>query len=213
MQTLLAVTAGVAVLAAIAGPFYRRQSPDAQQVLMIYWACVGLATGVWLYYTWRDSWRLPEKAGAILCVLWTTGRGGVNLMSRPMMTLFLLAIWMIFIGLQSYHIAERIQVMTNHWQHMINGLAHGMMASGFLMIFVAQPFYICEKGVSIGQAVVPWNYIRSAEWIATNRSVLRLHRFDGDLFVRVPDHLRDGVQKLVAERTRFVEESSRATGQ
>jgi hypothetical protein len=204
MRTLLAVTAVVAVLAAIAGPFYRRQSPEAQQVLLVYWSCAGVGTGLWMYYMWRNSWRLPNKAGSILCVLWTTGRGGNNFMSRPIVTLLFMGFWLGFFVMQSNLVAGRGHATSSFWLHTINGFTHGMMASGVLLMFAPQPFYLCENGVAVGPGVIPWNYIRSAQWVATTRSVLRLHRLDGDLFVRVPDHLRDGVQKLVAERTRFV---------
>jgi hypothetical protein len=202
MRTLLIATAAVAVLMAVAAPFYRRQPSETQQVLLVYWACLAFTAGLSLYFTWRGSWRRPQKAGAILCVLWSNGRTGMNFLSRPKATIFFLLFWMAFIGFYSFTIADRTNA-TRMWHVVITGLAHGMMMGGFLMIFVPHPFYLCENGVSIGQWVIPWPYLRSAEWVATNRSILRLHRCDGDIFVRVPDQLRDGVQKLVAERTRF----------
>ena len=107
------------------------------------------------------------------------------------------------IGFQSYPLTDRADA-NPWWNVIVQGLTHAMMIGGFLMIFVPQPFYLCENGVSVGEGDIPWHYIRSAEWTPKNRSVLRLHRLDGDLFVRVPDHLRDGVQRLIAARTRFV---------
>jgi hypothetical protein len=206
IRTLLAVTAAVAVLSAIAAPYYRRQPPESQQLLLNYWACLGLTAVFSVYFAWRGSWRLCPKAGAVLCVLWSNGRSGLNFLSRPKATAAFFLFWMGFIGFYSFTTASRPDT-TRMWYVAITGLAHGMMMGGFLMVFVPHPFYLCENGVSIGKWVLPWHYIRSAEWVATNRSVLRLHRFDGDLFVRVPDYLRDGVQKLVAERTRFVGET------
>jgi hypothetical protein len=207
MQTLLAVTAVVAVLAAIAGPFYRRQTPEAQYVLLIYWACAAIGASLGMFITWRSSWKLPERAGTLTCVLWIHGRGfGVR--SRLVTAAFFLFFWLGFLAFQSYAVAIDHASMMRSWFLVIKGLAHGMMMSGFLMIFVPRPFYLCENGVAMGPVVIPWNYIRSAQWVATNRSVLRLHRLDGDLFVRVPDQLRDGVTKLVAERTRFEGETA-----
>lgn len=187
LQTLLIVTAVVAVLAAMAGPFYRRQTPEARQVLLIYWGCISLTAGLFFYIQWRESWKLPPQAGEILCVLLTTGRAGRRL--SPWTTALISIAWLGMIGWQSYHLASHADASGVGYA-IVQGIGHATMIGGFLLMFVPRPFYFCENGVPIGPQLVPWRYIRSAEWTPENRALLRLHRIDGDLFANVPDRLR-----------------------
>ena len=62
MRTMIAVTSVLAVLAAIAGPYYRSVDREAgRQGLLIFWSFIVLGSGVSFWMRVKESWRVPAS--------------------------------------------------------------------------------------------------------------------------------------------------------
>ena len=90
-----------------------------------------------------------------------------------------------------------------------HGVLVGSTAAGLIFVFIRRPMYLCDDGIPlVKNHVAPWKYIRYAEWIADRPGVMKLRRLDGDIYLDVPNNVRDEVEALVRGKTQFVEEAA-----
>jgi hypothetical protein len=86
------------------------------------------------------------------------------------------------------------------------GFWTGLAVAAACLSFVRQPLHLCEEGIPMGRrSLVPWRYIRHAEWLLHRPNVMKLHRLGGDFFLDVPLSMRDEVETFMRGKTRFVE--------
>jgi hypothetical protein len=96
------------------------------------------------------------------------------------------------------HIPSKGGVANSPWYH---GFLIGSAAAGLIINLVRQPMRLRDDGIPLGKgAVAPWKYIRGAMWLETAPNVMRLRRYDGDIYIEAPPAIRDQVEAFVREK-------------
>ena len=206
VRAMLGATALLAIAAAIAAPFWRRQTEPVQWALLAYWLgflAFGILAG-WI--NWRTAWRHLPESGPIVQIAWLSGKTRLSLFHHPLGIVILGTSMIGILAAQSHVIAQRGHLASSapFILTMLQGLTHGFMCGGFLLIFLRRPVYLCENGVS-GGVYAPWKYIRHAEWVADRPGVMKLRRIDGDIYLDVPNGMRGEAEAFVRGKTLFVD--------
>lgn len=208
LHALLGLTTAVAVLAALAGPYYRAQPVEAQGRLLLYWSLLAAFTAVGLWQHWRTMKRLPVEAGRVRYLGWpaSTKYGRARPMIRGALTF---GLWTGLIAGFSGQVAkDGYDIGLAVFQ----GVAHGMMTGGGLIVLIKTPTMLCENGIAFGRGFAPWRYIRHAEWLEKSPDIMKFRRLDGDLFMSVPRREHEAVETLVREKTSLIETPLGANG-
>ncbi len=209
MRAMLGATALVAIAAAIAAPFWRRQTEPVQWALLAYWLgflSFAIVSGC---VHWRAAWRHLPESGPIAQIVWLSGKTRLSLFHHPVGIAILAVSVLAVLAAQSHVIAEpgHLSASAPFFLTIFQGLAHGGMLGGFLLIFMRRPIYLCENGVS-GGVYAPWKYSRLAEWSADRAGVLKLRRLDGDIYLDVPKDVRGEFEAFVRGKTRVIEDAA-----
>ncbi len=210
LRTILCATTILAIVAAIAAPYWRRQPPAIQTALIGYWTVVLMFGAFAAWMNWRQSWQLPEVSGRVACIGWATGRRRWHAAGSPLVILFSLIGLFAMVAAQSTVIAERNDSLTFGgipFSSLAMGASHGFVLGGVVLYLLRRPLYLCENGV-YGAINAPWKFIRHVEWVADRPGVMKLHRLDGDIYVDVPNDVRGEVEEFVRGKTRFVDEAA-----
>lgn len=207
MRAILVVTALLAIAAAIAAPFWRRQTEPVQWELLAYWLGFLAFAILFGWGHWRAAWRHLPESGPIAQIVWLSGKTRLSLFHHPVGIVIMAVSVLAVLATQSHVIAERRHLSSSapFFLTIFQGLAPGSMFGGFLLIFMRRPVYLCENGLS-GGVYAPWKYIRHAEWTADRPEVMKLRRLDGDIYLNVPKDVRDAAEAFVRGKTRFVED-------
>jgi hypothetical protein len=205
MRTLLWATTIIAVLAAIAGPYYRRQSAAAQPQLLIFWSGLVLASAIWMWFQWRSAAPTARNFGPIRFVL-RTAWVRQSIWPQSLGLAFALAVWFAMIAGQTERVVRDADRRQTSVVAAIGRFATGGMFTSCLLLWaIPRPALIGNDGVSTARGYGPWKFIRHAEWLANRPGVLKFRRLDGDIYVDVPERLRDEVEAFVRAKTTFVE--------
>lgn len=216
LRALIGATTAVAVLAAIAGPYYRSQPPERQSALLVYWSCIVVFTGVGLWTSWRDLWRVPREAGAVRYLLWVT-RGKYSLFHRwPGQAAVLLA-WLVLISFNSVTMsvmhspglpnAPRMYTVMSRvgaGMTLLTGVGYGIATGALVMGLLRRPVFLTDNGVSQGTRGTAWRHVRFAKWATNRPGVLRISWTFGDLYADPPPRQRDEIESFLRQRTTFL---------
>ena len=209
IRAILIVTALLAIAAAIAAPFWRRQTEPVQWALLAYWLgflSFAIVSGC---VHWRAAWRHLPESGPIAQIVWLSGKTRLSLFHHPVGIVILAVSVLAVLASQSHVIAKRGHLSSGapFFLTIFQGLAHGGMLGGFLLFFLRRPVYLCENGLS-GGVYAPWKYIRHAEWVVEQPGVMKLRRLDGDIYLDVPKDVRGAVEAFVRGKTRFADDAA-----
>jgi hypothetical protein len=216
MRTMIAVTSVLAVLAAVAGPYYRSVDHEAgRRSLLIFWSLIVVSSGVSFWLRVKESWRVP-KGCHFRYLVYARGRfrkGVWSMLWRILACLLLLA-WTALYS-HAAEIRSRANIPTSgptttvFSSPLFQGVLVGSWTAALIFSFVRRPMFLCEEGIPLGKRfVAPWKYIRHAEWQTDRPETLKLHRLDGDIYVDVPNDVRGGVEAFVRGKTRFVDDAA-----
>jgi hypothetical protein len=209
LPALLAVMTLLALLAALAGPYFRQQSALAQRSLAIYWiiaVTVGIASWAW---RWRRMTTPPPQMGAVHWrVVLTSGRAW----PAPTVRLAIVATVAIGLVLGTGHIVRAADRLADGFFSpwllvVLNGTVIGFTFGGAMLPLIPkQPAFICDRGVWSVHRETVWNKLKTWEWKPDKPGVLRLTethstRLHGHLFLAVPAELRAAVEAFVREKT------------
>lgn len=207
MRTMLAITAIAAVVAAVAAAFWKRQTPEAQWDLLAFWGALLVGVGPVAWYSWREVSRHRLDAGPILFTLQSKSRFRlVNLINRSQfvrLSGFALP-FLSFIVLHSQTISNKGVRFSSMPMAALLGLMTSLMAGIPLQFMLRQQISLGANGILWGAGIVPWKHIRHAEWLRDRPHMMKLRRRDGDVYLDVPEGVRDGVEALVRSKTEFV---------
>jgi hypothetical protein len=205
LRTLLWVTTWIAILAAIAGFYFRRQTSEAQSRLFLFWGCLSACSAVGVWWSCRDVWKRPKLVGNIRFMTWTARRRFSPLASLAGHA-FSVMTWLWIVGHLTFLISRKDD--TSLFFIVFVALTNGMMTGGMIVAATRRPAFIGDDGVKSGQVVAPWKCIRHAEWLADRPGVLKFRWLDGDIYVDVPARMRDEVEVFVRAKTTLVEAAS-----
>ncbi len=208
VRSLLWLTTGVAVLTAIAAPFYRRQTAVAQNSLLVCWFLMALFSGLGLWRARRNLWQRSLAAGPTDFIFWSAPRWSWGVLTPKTGRIVGGSLWIALMAANSFGLAKKAELQSRNWDWwpsvIFAGCMYGLIMAGGLMNFLPAPLCFCGKGIATARQVIRWHYIRWAKWIRPG--VVRLHRFDGDLYASVPRESRDAFEAYLREKTNFVGE-------
>jgi hypothetical protein len=199
LQSLLGAMVLVAVFAAIAGPYYRRQSATAQIHLLFFWSTFAVLAAWATWYRWRSAWRLPPSFGAVRFLVHATPKGRrlawsyfINFL-QVAGCLAMFATWSAVVAKRS----DRAPL----WSPSVSSVQLAFMMGGILLLFLRTPTFLTEDGVASSRIFAPWRYIRHAEWLKNAPEVMKFRRLDGDLFIAVAKRDRVAIEAFVRAKT------------
>ena len=204
IRTLLIATTCLAVLAAIAGPFYRSVNASGQRSLLLLWSLVAVCVAGSCWLRFRESFGAKGQQ-QVRHVVFAPGK----LRSRWGAFGFIVgaAGTLAWLGALSYVVGKAPDSPTHILLY--HGIFVGSTAASLVFVFVRRPIYLCEEGVPLAKNhVAPWKYIRHAEWVADRPGVMKLRRLDGDIYLDVPKDVRDAVESFVRGKIRFVDSAA-----
>jgi len=210
VRSLLWVTTGVAVVTAIAAPFYRRQSSVAQDSLLVCWFLMAVfaSFGVWRA---RQNWLKKSLVdGATDFVFWPTSRWNWKLLPTNAGRLLAGALWFAFMALGTVSVAKSAEREAQHWHWwpslIFSSCLWGLILGFGLTVAFPVPLRFSAKGICKGREWIRWEYCRSAKW--ARPGVIQLHRLAGDLYASVPNESRDSFESYLRGKTHFIESAS-----
>lgn len=216
IRTMIAVTSVLAVLAAVAGAYYRSvDSEAAQHKLLGGWAFLLVFAAGSFALRIKEAWRRPEKC-EVRYIVNAKGRRRRGKWSTFWSVLFSVGLIM-WVAAGSYGVvlsAESPRGPTTFLAKLFssplgNVSVMGIWTSALIFSFVRRPMFVCEEGIPLGKDyIAPWKYIRHAEWQTDRPETLKLHRLDGDIYLDVPNNVRDEAEAFVRGKTQFVEEAA-----
>jgi hypothetical protein len=209
LPALLAAMTLLALLAALAGPHFRRQSAVAQQSLAVYWVIVLVMTIAG--FVWR--WRRTTTPNPLMGV----AHWRVTLVRRrwwldPLMRITVFAILAVLLAEEAAYVVRLTDRFADgpisRWMAIvlrgtIKGFVLGLVLSFSLL---RRPAFICDRGVwSLGRETF-WSKLKAWEWLPHRPGVLRLGEVNaskvrGDVFLAVPSEIRTVVEEYVREKT------------
>jgi hypothetical protein len=201
LRTIMALTSGLALAAAVAAPFFRRQSPEAQGNLLFFWSISLLLVGAGVASRLRLVSRVPAFAGPVH--FWGKLRWPSQFEARvrPLLVFVFFAISISMMVIESKGVVHRTQMKKDlNWVScLLNASIIGLTVSQSVTAMSA-PIALCERGIPIYGTVTSWRLIRDAVWEPTRCSVLRLHGGTWSIFVEIPIADRQRVELFVRDR-------------
>ncbi len=209
LPALLAVMTLLALLAALAGPYFRRQSEVAQQSLVAFWAMMLVAACATLVWQWRRMMTPNRLMGTVhwrVTVDWR--RSWIN----PAVRIAAFAALVLLLTSEAEHVVRQTDRfaggLSSRWVNVsVRGIIKGLMLGFFLLpVLLKQSAFICERGVWSLRRELVWSKVREWEWLPNRPGVLRLRevrvsRFRGDVFLAVPAEFRAAIEDFVREKT------------
>jgi hypothetical protein len=212
LGTILVATTVAAVLAGLAGWYFRRQAPTAQQALLVYWGLVTTATLAAFVWRWRRSMTPDPSMGQ---VYWRVTSAWRWWWAAPVLRLNIVGFFLWGLVYESAGIVEfavRTKSGTlDFWtvvllRSVIWGIVMGM---GMIINFI-DPAFVCERGISMLHRPIMWNRLKEWEWMSNRPGVLRLRGTHGRAFLHVPAEHRAAIEEFVREKTELTIPDARA---
>ncbi len=209
LRSLLALVTVAAIVLAIAGIYYRRQTPEAQSALVTYWLCVAGCWGMGVAYQWTAPGRVAAQSGDVRFVITSPAVNWRGMRSSRlgywMRLALIVATWFVLLAFKSDQIVERVGRQNSMSYRLIQGIADGLLLTLFSLNFRVVPTYLCEHGVSTYGALAAWKHVRHGSWLPDRPAWLKLRRLDGDIYLEIPATDRAAVEAFVREKTTFKE--------
>lgn len=206
---LPALLAVMTLLAALAGPYFRRQSEVAQQSLVAFWTIMLVAACATLVWQWRRMMTPNRLMGTVHWqVTLTWRRSWLN----PMVRIAAFAALVLLLASEAEHVVRQSDRfaggLSSRWMDVaVRGIIKGLMLGFFLLpILLKQSAFLCDRGVWSLRKETFWSKLKGWEWSPDRPGVLKLsegkpNRFRGDVFLAVPAELRAAVEAFVREKT------------
>jgi hypothetical protein len=200
LRTMLQATTVIAVLAAIAGPYYRSVDADAQRRLLIFWSMLMLCTGVTFLWRLREGWTRRLRTEARYVVYSTNGKSRRR---RSVTRVFMVVALLGCYASASHNVATEPKRSTigEVGESIYGGLFVGLISSAMLISFVRRPLFLTERGIPLAtRHFVPWHWIHSAQWLPNQPNVMKLRRLAGDVLIEVSAENREQVEAFIREK-------------
>lgn len=219
LRTLLFVTTGMAIVAAVAGMYYRSvESEAARSKLATGWLIFSVFVCGSLLTQALEAWQV-SSGKQVRYVVHARGR------LRPgRASAFLTVACFLLVGLWAMAGSYGLVLQTQNssaprspWEFLLlsplcSFAAIGGATSGLLFSLIRRPMFLCEEGVPLrSDYLVPWNHIVHAEWQTDRPATLKLHQVDGDMYLDVPAQLRSEVEHFVRGKIRFIDDLGAST--
>jgi hypothetical protein len=216
LPALLAVMTLLALFAALAGPYFRRQSLEVQQSLAASWAITLAIGGAAFVRRWRAMMSPKPLMGR--------AHWRVTLLRRrrwhdPTVRVAALALMLMWLSSE----ANQVTIMTDRfasgttsrWMAVAGrGILMGLLLGfGVLPLLLKRPAFLCDRGVWSLRREVVWSKLSGWRWETARPGVLRLTERlapRGDLLLAVPAELRDAVEAFIREKTELTIPSPQA---
>lgn len=218
LPAMIAVMTLLALLAALAGPFFRQQSAVAQRSLVAYWL-VTLVVAI-CGFAWR--WRLITTANPLM----GTAHWQVTLVSRRRWLGIAVRVGA-FAALAAWLGSEATKVVQFHDRFANDPMSRWIAVAmrGTLMGWIAgiviapallnRPAFICTRGVwALGNEFV-WSKLAAWQWLPDRPGVMKLSEAktygrQRELCIAIPAELRLAVEDYVREKTELTIPDGRA---
>ena len=204
MRSLLVLMGVMAIVAAVAGSYYRQCSPETRPNLLVLWSTslISMAGSFWSL----ERGRLKSCSGAGMSLIrlpnvhyhiWASS-GYYNLGS---LFFFLMGICMLI-----FHSTECEKISSQHFSNLLfsamRGLQTGFYAlPGLFMFQAGDDVRLCENGVLSKQRLIKWTDIsRITPNLGTEHDDRTVYSIKGNPMFRVPPELREQVDALIAEK-------------
>lgn len=117
---------------------------------------------------------------------------------------------LVVIAFDSHRIAGQSDQHRELMGVVIEGLRGGLILAIVLYAQLPQPTFLCDNGIASGRmSYIRWKYVRHASWLPDRPSVLKLRRYDGDLFLEIPAADRAAIDAFVREKAPFKDAEER----
>jgi len=194
LRTLLAATTVLAILAAIAGPYYRTQTEAAQRSLLVFWttALIFSLAGLWL--KWRSCTSIHPRMGSVRFIVFRAWRRGIGPIAQSGIVVCALT-WLAYESHRTVEGAAK-NVTGGMWTApdlfplIFRGLWIGIVIGGMLVLLIRVPIFVCDRGIRYLEQNITWKQMRQAQWMPGRNGVMRLHRLDGDIYLKAPPQIR-----------------------
>jgi hypothetical protein len=208
LPAALAAMTLLALLAALAGPFFRQQSAAAQQSLLAYWlVTIAVAIGA---FAWR--WRRMTKPNPLMGMAYWQ----VTLVRRSWRRdvavragiIVFLMFWLAWEAMLFVRIPDRFADGPISFSIAIRGAFSGWVVGlGFVPRLLKRPAFICQRGLwTFGKPEAFWNKLAAWQWLPDRPGVMKLSETktygrSRELFIAIPAELRLAVENYVREKT------------
>jgi ABC-type iron transport system FetAB permease component len=202
LRTLLAVTTGLAVLAAILGPYYRSLEPAGQRCLLAFWSIFLAWTALSLWLQLRSVLRRTSSRQARY-VVYIGRRNALGSGARLFLLVITSSAVLFYVGFNSWLAGQDVINLSSvsYTNPLLQGFVLGGWTASVILALVKQPVLLAEEGIPMhARHVIPWQYIRGAEWLGNHPGTMKLRRYDGDIYIEVPAAIRDDVEAFIREK-------------
>ena len=207
LPALLAVMTLLALLAALAGPYFRRQSLEVQQSLAASWAITLAIGGTAFVRRWRAMMSPKPLMGRAHWRVTLLRRRRWHDPTVRVASLALMLMWLSSEASQVTMMTDRFASgTTSRWMGVAaRGILMGaLLGFGLLPLLLKRPAFLCERGVWSLRREVVWSKLSGWRWETDRPGVLRLTERlapRGDLLLAIPAELRDAVEAFIREKT------------
>ncbi|MBA4107751.1 MAG: hypothetical protein C0485_18615 [Pirellula sp.] len=209
LPALLAAMSLLALLAALAGPYFRQQSTLAQGSLSAYWGMAAMAAIASWAWRWRRMTTPPPQMGAVhwrVTLVWGRAWPGPTI---RLSILAAAAMWLVFGTGHIVGAANRFpDGFSSPWTlAIINGTVMGFTLGGAMLpLLPKQPAFVCDRGVWSVHRQTVWNKLKAWQRRSDKPGVMQLTevhstRLHGHLFLAVPTKRRAAIEAFVREKT------------
>ena len=204
LRTILVATTVAAVLAGLAGWYFRRQEPTAQLALLVYWGVVTMATLVAFVWRWRRAMTPDEAMGQ---VYWRVSSAWRFWWAAPVLRLAIVSFFLGGLVFESGVIVEmtvkvRWSSSSEFWTFvLLRSVIWGTVLGMGMIVNFIDPAFVCERGVWMLHRTIMWHRLKEWEWMSNRPGVLRLREAYGKAFLAVPAKHRAAIDAFVREKT------------
>jgi hypothetical protein len=213
MRTLLKVTAAMAIIAAVSGPFVRRLDYEQQVSLSVVWGLWLVAAMCLIGYQAHQRLTAERLAGRPLVrlpmyheYLPDLMRDGRNLYCLGVFALASLILAVMTVLTLTYSPARDLTIELNSYGMIAASGSVGLwlVSLGVRTLWWRKSIRFGETGILWDRRVMPWEYVVGAHW--EDQIVLLIDGTDQcgagiELHVRVPWQLRKTVERLLQDKS------------
>ncbi|WP_152101349.1 hypothetical protein [Lacipirellula parvula] len=216
LRTLLVLTTTLAIIAAIAGTYYRSvESEAARNKLIGSWSLFSVFVAGSLFARGWEAWR-ASAGREVRYIVHARGRRRQGRWSTISTAACCLAVGL-WIAVGSYGVVLETQQGFGQRSPLIefaliplhNFGIIGAATSALIFSLIRRPMFLCEEGVPLrSDYLIPWNHIVHAEWQTDRPATLKLHQVTDDVYLDVPIALRAEIEQFVRGKIRFIDNLS-----
>jgi hypothetical protein len=210
LPAMIAAMTLLALLAALAGPFFRQQTAVAQRSLLAYWlVTIAVAIGAFAWRWRRMTTPNPLMGMAYWQVTLVRRSWRRDVAVRAGIIVFL-AFWLAWEAMQFVRIHDRFAqgLVSRTFAVAVRGSVIGwLIGLGLAPRLLKRPAFICQRGLwTFGKPEAFWSKLTAWQWLSDRPGVMKLSETktsgrSRELFVAIPAELRLAVEDYVREKT------------